>query len=114
MQSYGQQPQGYQRPGSTASFAGAAAPPSYGTHEQHVAVVQSCGILTLDTASQGHQTAAPQAQTRWAAPSQSQTSGQQRNQLPQGSGEYNPGVYGVMPGAYAQGQQVCCLRCKGR
>ncbi|KAF2684843.1 hypothetical protein K458DRAFT_431126 [Lentithecium fluviatile CBS 122367] len=91
MQNYGQQQPGYQRPGSVASFTGAAAPPPppYG-------------------GQQGYQSAAPQAQSQWAAPAQNQPAQQQQqwNQPQQVAGGYNPGLYGAMPGAYSQGQQA--------
>ncbi|KAF2474526.1 uncharacterized protein BDR25DRAFT_391659 [Lindgomyces ingoldianus] len=112
MQNYNQAPQGYQRPGSTASFAGQqgpAPPPPYG-------------------APQGFQATSPPAQSQWAPPAQNQQPVQQQwNQSPQqqqqqqqqqgnwvqppqqqaaqqGGSGYNPGLYGAMPGAYNQGQ----------
>ncbi|KAF2112506.1 hypothetical protein BDV96DRAFT_550736 [Lophiotrema nucula] len=100
MQNYNQQPQGYQRPGSAASFAGQAGappPPPYG-------------------GNQGYQSAAPNSTSQWAPPPQptQHVGGQQWNPSPQtsqpqnnwggqsqqGSGGYNPSVYGAMPGAY--------------
>ncbi|KAF2033791.1 hypothetical protein EK21DRAFT_31951, partial [Setomelanomma holmii] len=82
MQNYGQQT-GYQRPGSTASFAGqqtAPQPPAHG----------------------GYQSTAPQNQSQWGAPPPP-PQGQHWNQpQQQAAGGYNPGTYGAMPG----GQQV--------
>ncbi|KAF1845736.1 uncharacterized protein K460DRAFT_355514 [Cucurbitaria berberidis CBS 394.84] len=94
MHSYGQPP-GYQRPASTSSFAGQQAapppvpppPPGYG-------------------ASQGYQSAAPQAQNQWAAQTPTQTSTPQWSQPQQAAGGYHPSTYGVMSGAYTQGQQA--------
>ncbi|KAH8731468.1 hypothetical protein GQ44DRAFT_822385 [Phaeosphaeriaceae sp. PMI808] len=94
MQNYGQAPT-YQRPGSTASFAGHQTapspppPPAYG----------------------GYQSAAPQNQSQWAPPGQNnqpsnqpwnQPQQQQQQQQQQAAGGYNPGIYGAMPG----GQQA--------
>ncbi|CAO2648903.1 Nn.00g098520.m01.CDS01 [Neocucurbitaria sp. VM-36] len=93
MQNYGQ-PLGYQRPGSTASFAGQQGapappppPPGYG-------------------ASQGYQSVAPQTQSQWAAPTPTPTSNPQWPQPQQAPGGYQPSTYGVMPGGYTQGQQA--------
>ncbi|KAL5389786.1 hypothetical protein DPSP01_002276 [Paraphaeosphaeria sporulosa] len=88
MQNYGQHQAGYQRPGSTTGYPSApAVPPPYG-------------------APQGYQSAAPQAQSQWSAPTQNQTPvPQQWNQPQQQAGGYNPGVYGAMPGGYSQSQQ---------
>ncbi|KAF2499473.1 hypothetical protein BU16DRAFT_523954 [Lophium mytilinum] len=99
---------GYQRPGSTTSFAGQPAPPpAYG-------------------APQGFQspTSPPVNQTQWAPPTQSPPPMQQWNQPPaqqawgqnpqapqqvpsqqQPAGGYNPGTYGAMPGGYTQSAQ---------
>ncbi|KAL1793344.1 hypothetical protein ACET3X_008326 [Alternaria dauci] len=86
MQNYGQAPS-YQRPGSTTSFTGQAGPPpvpppppGYG-------------------ASQGYQTSAPQAHGQWAAPTPTHTSSPWNQAQQQGTGGYNPGTYGTMPGA---------------
>ncbi|KAF2794031.1 hypothetical protein K505DRAFT_325025 [Melanomma pulvis-pyrius CBS 109.77] len=102
MQNYAQ---GYQRPGSTASFAGqpgTAPPPPYGG------------------APHAYTSASPIQQSQWAPPAQTQPpqqqwsqspqtqqggwGGQQQQQQQQQTGGYNPGVYGAMPGAYGQGQ----------
>lgn len=61
--------------------------------------------LTLCTAPQGYQSAAPQTQSQWAPPAQTQTPVQQQQQWgqpQQQAGAYNPGVYGAMPGGYSQ------------
>ncbi|KAF2658268.1 hypothetical protein K491DRAFT_776465 [Lophiostoma macrostomum CBS 122681] len=99
MQNY-QQSAGYQRPGSTASFAGQPGPPPppYGG------------------ASQGYQTASPQSNSQWAPPPQTNAPAQQQSgqtpqpgnwgqQQQQAPGGYNPGTYGAMPGGYGQIQQ---------
>lgn len=65
--------------------------------------------LTSDTAPQGYQSPAPDTQSQWTAPVSNQPSApQQWNQQQQQAGAYNPGVYGAMPGAYSQTQQVYC------
>ncbi|KAF2185119.1 hypothetical protein K469DRAFT_666011 [Zopfia rhizophila CBS 207.26] len=103
MQNYNQQPPGYQRPGSTASFAGQPGPPPppYG-------------------AAQNFQSTSPPVQSQWAPPAQNPAPGQPQwnqssqqgdwgqspqQQAPQqeAASDYNPGVYGAMPGAYNQG-----------
>ncbi|KAJ4344774.1 uncharacterized protein N0V89_012518 [Didymosphaeria variabile] len=64
--------------------------------------------LTSGAAPQGYQSAAPQAQSQWAAPTQAQTPIQQQWGQPQqqAAGGYNPGTYGAMPGGYSQAQQT--------
>ncbi|EFQ87431.1 hypothetical protein PTT_17084 [Pyrenophora teres f. teres 0-1] len=87
MQNYGQVP-GYQRPGSTTSFTGQQGPlppvppppPGYGAH-------------------QGYQSAAPpQAHNQWAAPTPTHTSNSWSQPQQNGTGSYNPGTYGTIPG----------------
>ncbi|KAF2196022.1 hypothetical protein GQ43DRAFT_282955 [Delitschia confertaspora ATCC 74209] len=103
MNSYNQHPQGYPTSGNTTSVAGN--PPPYGAPQQQI-----------------YQTPAPSTQSQWAAPPQNTAAIQQQQQqrqwdqspqqncgqaLPtqqQAAPSYNPGTYGVMPGAYNQGQ----------
>ncbi|KAH7131949.1 hypothetical protein B0J11DRAFT_480799 [Dendryphion nanum] len=91
MQNYTQSHQGYQRPGSTASFATGQGPPPppYGG------------------ANTGYQTASPTTNSQWAPPPPP-TASQWNQPQQQGTGGYNPNTYGPMPGAvnsYGQNQQ---------
>ncbi|KAF2134028.1 hypothetical protein P153DRAFT_427901 [Dothidotthia symphoricarpi CBS 119687] len=83
-------PPGYQRPGSTASFAGQQPPP-----------------LPPRT-PQGYQSVAPPTHSQWASPIQTQAPSAPWNQpqQQQTAGGYNPGTYGAMSGGYAQGYQA--------
>lgn len=111
MQNYGQA-SGYQHPGSAMGYAGQEngpppvppPPPGYGgalfVGETDI---ESYGMLIYArVGAQGYQSAAPQAQSQWAAPTLTHTSNPWNQSQPQAAGGYNPGTYGALSGGQQQ------------